>query len=51
MRKHRPLKALVVLGVLVAIAGGALFAFWPQIFALIEEELICSEEGKRWALA
>ncbi len=51
MRKSRQLKALLILGVLVAIIGGALFAFWPQIFALIESELIYAEKAKRWGLA
>ena len=48
MRRGRPLKALIVLGVLVAVAGGALFAFWPQIFALYDEELIWSRKASHW---
>jgi murein L,D-transpeptidase YafK len=48
MRKSRPLKAIVFLGVLVATVGGALFAFWPQIFALYEEELIWSRKADHW---
>ncbi|HEX9882290.1 MAG TPA: murein L,D-transpeptidase family protein [Hyphomicrobium sp.] len=51
MRKSRPLKTIIFLGLLVAIAGGALFAFWPQIFSLIEDELIYREKAKRWKLA
>jgi murein L,D-transpeptidase YafK len=51
MRKSRPLKTIIFLGVLVAIAGGALFAFWPRIFSLIESELIYQEKAKRWVLA
>lgn len=51
MRTSRPLKAILFLGVLIAIAGGALFAFWPQIFSLIEREAIRAERVKRWGLA
>ena len=48
MRKHRTLKALIASGVLVAVAGLALFAFWPQIFSLYEEELIWSRKASHW---
>jgi len=51
MRKRRSLKALIFLGILVAVTAGAIFAFWPQIFALIEEEMIRAERVKRWTLA
>jgi murein L,D-transpeptidase YafK len=51
MRKSRPLKVVLFLGVLVAIVGGALFAFWPQIYSAIESELIYQEKAKRWKLA
>jgi murein L,D-transpeptidase YafK len=51
MRKSRPLKTIIFLGVLIAIAGAALFAFWPQIYSLIESELIYREKAKRWGLA
>jgi murein L,D-transpeptidase YafK len=51
MRTRRSLKALIFLGVLVAVTAGAIFAFWPQIFALIEEEMIRAERARRWTLA
>ncbi len=50
MAESRTLKALVVLGVLVAITAGAAFLFWPQIFAMLEEEAIWSEKSGRWHL-
>ena len=50
MARSRTLKTLVVLGVLVAIAAGAAFVFWPQIFAMLEEEAIWSEKSDRWHL-
>ncbi len=51
MRKSRSLKAVVFLGVLFVVAAGALVAYWPQIFALIETEAIRAERVKRWTLA
>jgi len=51
MRKSRSLKVVVLLGVLVAIVGGAVFAFWPQIFSLVESELIYQTKAKHWLLA
>jgi murein L,D-transpeptidase YafK len=51
MRKSRSLTAIVLLGVLVAVVGGAIFAFWPQIYSLVENELIYREKAKRWGLA
>jgi murein L,D-transpeptidase YafK len=50
MAKSRTLKTLVVLGVLVAIAASAAFVFWPQIFAMLEEEAIWSQKSDRWHL-
>lgn len=51
MRKARSLTALIFLGLLVVVAGGALFLYWPQIFAVIEHEIIRAERAKRWTLA
>jgi murein L,D-transpeptidase YafK len=51
MRKSRSLKSVIVLGVLAAIVGGVLFAFWPQIFSMVEAELIYQQKAKRWLLA
>jgi murein L,D-transpeptidase YafK len=51
MRTRRSLKALIFLGVLLAVTAGAIFALWPQIFALIEQEMIRAERAKRWTLA
>jgi murein L,D-transpeptidase YafK len=51
MRKSRSLTGLIILGVLVVAAAGALVAYWPQIFALIEAEAIRAERVKRWTLA
>jgi murein L,D-transpeptidase YafK len=51
MLTSRPLKAILFLGLLAVIIAGALFAFWPQIFSLIESELIRAEKAKRWGLA
>jgi murein L,D-transpeptidase YafK len=51
MRKSYSLKVVLFLGVLAAIVGGGLFAFWPQIFSLIEEELIYQAKAKHWLLA
>ena len=48
---RRGLKALIVLGVLVAIGGGVLYAFWPQAYRLIEAELIRAQRIERWTLA
>ena len=50
MAGSRTLKTLVGLGVLVAIAAGAAFVFWPQIFAAIEEDAIWSEKADHWHL-
>jgi murein L,D-transpeptidase YafK len=50
MAGSRTLKTLVGLGVLVAVAAGAAFVFWPQIFAVIEEDAIWSEKADHWHL-
>jgi len=50
MSKNRTLKTLVALGVLLAIAAGGLFVFWPQIYAFIEEGAIWSEKADHWRL-
>ena len=50
MAGSRTLKTLVGLGVLVAVAAGAAFMFWPQIFAAIEEDAIWSEKADHWHL-
>jgi murein L,D-transpeptidase YafK len=48
---RRSLKALIVAGVLIALTAGVLFVYWPQIYAMIEQEMIRAERAKRWALA
>lgn len=50
MAGSRTLKTLVGLGVLVAVAAGAAFVFWPQIFAAIEEDAIWSDKADHWHL-
>ena len=39
-RRGRWSVALTILGALVAVAAGFSYIFWPQIFALIEEEIV-----------
>jgi len=51
MRKSRSLTAVILLGVLVAVTAGIIIAYWPQIFAAIEQEIIRAERVKRWSLA
>ena len=48
MSKGRTLKAIVAAGVLIAIAAVGLFLFWPQLYALYEEELIWSRKANHW---
>lgn len=48
MSSSRTLKTLVVLGVSIAVAAGAAFVFWPQIFAMLEEEAIWSMKADHW---
>ena len=50
MPRRRSLTATLLLGVIV-VAGAAAYVFWPQIYALIEDELIYAEKAKRWGLA
>jgi len=51
MRKRRSLTVVVLLGVLVVAAAGAAVLYWPQIFAMLEQEAIRAERIKRWTLA
>jgi len=51
MLGRRSRTAIVLLGLLMVAAGGAIYAFWPQIFSLIEGEMIYAEKAKRWGLA
>lgn len=44
-------KALLVIGVLIAIGAGVLYAFWPQVYRLYEAEMIRAERIERWSLA
>jgi murein L,D-transpeptidase YafK len=48
MSRARPLKVLIALGVLAAVVGVAIFAFWPQIFSLYEEQMIWSTKASHW---
>jgi murein L,D-transpeptidase YafK len=50
MRKSRSLTAILLLGVLIAVAGGVVFAFWPQIFAMLEDEMIYASKARNWGL-
>ncbi len=49
MSRRRSLTAVLLLGILIA--GGVAYALWPQIYALIEDEVIYAEKAKRWGLA
>ncbi|KAB2943942.1 MAG: murein L,D-transpeptidase [Hyphomicrobium sp.] len=40
--------AITILGVLAAVAG-LTYLFWPQIFAMIEDELIYAQKSSNWA--
>lgn len=51
MRTTRTLRALIFLAVLIAVAAGAVIVYWPQIFAMLEQEAIRSERAERWRLA
>ena len=48
-RRRRWSVALTILGALVAVAAGFSYIFWPQIFALIEEEMIYADKARNWA--
>ena len=39
----------MVLGALAAVAAGISYFFWPQIYALIEEEMIYAAKARHWA--
>jgi len=49
-RKSRWRVALTIVGALVALTVVLAFVFWPQIFALIEDELIYTDKATHWAL-
>ncbi|MFA6140823.1 MAG: hypothetical protein WC684_08880 [Hyphomicrobium sp.] len=40
----------MTLGALAAIAAGISYFFWPQIFALYEEEMIYATKAKHWGM-
>ena len=48
-RRRRWSVALTIVGALVAVAAGFGYIFWPQIFALIEEEMIYADKARNWA--
>jgi len=48
-RKRRWRSALIALVTLAVIIGGISYFFWPQVFALIEDELIYARKAKHWA--
>jgi hypothetical protein len=50
-RKSRWPVALTIVGALIALAAGFAFVFWPQIFALIEDEMIYRTKANHWRLA
>ena len=49
-RKSRWPAVLLTLGALAAIAAGISYIFWPQIFALYEEEMIYATKAKHWGM-
>jgi murein L,D-transpeptidase YafK len=49
-RKSRWPAVLLTLGALAAIATGISYIFWPQIFALYEEEMIYATKAKHWGM-
>lgn len=50
-RQSRWRVALTILGAFLALAAGFAFVYWPQVFALIEQELIYADKANHWALA
>jgi murein L,D-transpeptidase YafK len=48
-RKSRWSAALMVFGALAAVAAGIGYFFWPQIYALIEEEMIYAAKARHWS--
>jgi murein L,D-transpeptidase YafK len=48
-RRRRWSVALTIIGALVAVAAGFSYIFWPQIFALIDEEMIYADKARNWA--
>ena len=48
-RRSRWSAALMVFGALAAVAAGIGYFFWPQIYALIEEEMIYAAKARHWA--
>jgi murein L,D-transpeptidase YafK len=50
-RKRRWPAVLFTLVALLAVAGGIVYAFWPQIFAFVEDELIRADKVRHWRMA
>jgi murein L,D-transpeptidase YafK len=49
-RRSRWTFALATLAALVAVGAGVSYLYWPQIFALIEGELIYAHKARNWAM-
>jgi murein L,D-transpeptidase YafK len=47
-RKSSWRKALTIIGALVAVIAAISFYFWPQIFSLLEDELIYARKSSNW---
>jgi murein L,D-transpeptidase YafK len=48
-RRRRWTAALTLLGALAAVTAGIGYFFWPQIYALIEDEMIYAAKARNWA--
>jgi murein L,D-transpeptidase YafK len=48
MSKGRTLPVILASGILIAIAAGGLFVFWPQIYSFYEEEMIWAKKAAHW---
>ena len=46
--KGRTLPVILASGILIAIAAGGLFVFWPQIYSFYEEEMIWAKKAAHW---
>jgi murein L,D-transpeptidase YafK len=42
--------ALAIIGALVAVVAVISYIFWPQIFALVEDEMIYADKARHWGL-
>lgn len=49
-RRRRWPAALAIIGALVAVVAVISYIFWPQIFALVEDEMIYADKARHWGL-